>query len=130
MAQGSLVLVHPDQSEVVVLEAPMEVIATIDDYYQHLSDGQGLRVNVMDTWYRGRTYFLSADDEYRFEYRPYWHETAPLRREYADLLRFDSLEEFRSKMSISFEPWKEGIWIPFEGPADHEVTYARFWGTD
>lgn len=130
MAQGSLVLVNPDQSEEIVLEAPMEVIATVHNFYKHLSEDETLQVNVMDTWYRGRTYLLSKNDEYRFEYRPYWHETAPLRRDYAEMLRLDSNQEFRSKGSISFDTWRHGIWIPFAGPAEHVTQYDRFWGTD
>lgn len=130
MAKGQLVFLHRDRAEEVVLEAPEEVIATIDNFYKLLPAGESLQVNVMDTWYKGRTFVLSKDDDYRFDFNPYWHETAPLRRDYAEMLRMDLNHEFGSKRSISFDTWKCGVWIPYAGPAEHAVDYGRFWGTD
>ncbi|WP_237206499.1 hypothetical protein [Rothia nasimurium] len=130
MAQGQLVFLHSDGSEEVLLEAPEEVIATIHNFYELLQPQEALHVNVMETWYKGRTFVLSATDNFRFEFHPYWHETAPLRRDYAEMLRMDLNREFGAKRSISFDTWKHGVWIPYAGPAEDEIDYDRFWGTD
>lgn len=123
MAIGSI-SVMTDSGAVTVLEAPAEVVATVEHFLKFVpaDTGHFLRVLVQTRyWFVGEYFDLSPSAEVEFVY-----SQDDLRREYLKLLCSDIAEEFEESYSLSFEKLNDGVWIPGELPEDSKLSYFPF----
>lgn len=127
MAIGSISLMT-DTGVHTVLEAPAEVIATVEHFLKFIPQDDALFLRVMvqnRSWFGGEYFDLAPSDKPEFVY-----DRDELRPEYLRWLCEDVTPEFEEGYSLSFDPWKGGIWTPVEISQERQVEYDRFWGTD
>ena len=124
MGKGSISLLTDDGVH-SLLEAPAEVIATIEHFWKFIPQGDDLALRILvqnRSWFGGEYFDLVPGDKPDFSY-----DSGNLRSEYLQWLCTDLAGEFENDYSLSFDTWKGGIWTPVGISAERQVEYDRFW---
>lgn len=130
MLKNRSISLTTDAGVETVLEAPQEVIAVIQNFYELLTpdSGEYLRVLVHNKGFYGGTFinFVPGDGWY-FDFDPYWSEQNPLDREYFEVMRSDLHDEFSESRTLEFEIYYKNLWRPSNISEDAKTTYDVFW---